>query len=96
MKSRIAALWGTTVGYQELPESIFIEKNDGRVMVISHDTFDYLYYRLDDFTAALKEDCIEYAFCDESYSCVTLKNHLGDIKHMDVDTFTKYYDDGGN
>lgn len=56
----IAAIWGTTVGYTEYNDTVGIETNDGRVSIISMSTFDYLYSRLDEFTAALKEDCIEY------------------------------------
>lgn len=58
----IAALWGTTVGYSEAYEGrVTIETVDGRVAVVNKETFDYLYHKLDDFTAALKEDCIQYA-----------------------------------
>jgi hypothetical protein len=60
----VAALWGTSVGYTELNGSVTIEMNNGRVMVVSKATFDFLYRKLDDFTAALKEDCIEYAIND--------------------------------
>jgi hypothetical protein len=56
----VAAIWGTTVGYTEYGDSITIETIDRRVAVIRKQTFNYLYCRLDDFTAALKEDCIEY------------------------------------
>lgn len=57
----IAAFWGTTVGYSKYHNNtIVIEKTDGSVAVIKEETFNYLYLRLDDFNAALKEDCIEY------------------------------------
>lgn len=59
----IAALWGTTVGYMEDAYSVTIETTDGRVRRTSKKTFDSLYHRLDDYTAALKEDCIEYVEC---------------------------------
>jgi hypothetical protein len=57
----IAAFWGKSVGYSEVGKHVTIETINGRIAVISKECFDYLYYRLDDFTAALKEDCIEYA-----------------------------------
>lgn len=95
MSSSIAANWGTTVGCTELPTSVVIEMNDGRVIVISHDTFNYLYFKLDEYTAALKEDCINYEYCDDNSECVILRNHLGQIMHMDVDKFFKYYDTVG-
>lgn len=56
----IAAFWGKSVGFTDYFNSVFIETPDGRARVIGSTTFDYLYYRLDPFTAALKEDCIEY------------------------------------
>lgn len=61
-----AALWGTSVGYTETNGSVEIEcPTTGRLMVVSKATFDYLYYKLDDFTAALKENCIEYVINDD-------------------------------
>lgn len=60
----IAALWGTVVGYTEYTDTVGIETTDGRVAVVSADAFDSLYYRLDEFTAALKENCIEYVIVD--------------------------------
>lgn len=58
----IAAFWGTSVGYTEYGnDSVVLETIDGRVAVIKKATFDYLYYRLDEFNAALKEDCVHYA-----------------------------------
>lgn len=58
----IAALWGTTIEYSYYGQgnSVVIETSDGRVAVIKQETFDALYVRLNDFLAALKEDCIEY------------------------------------
>lgn len=57
----IAAFWGTTVSYTEYPgTSVVVETMDNRVIVISSETFEHLYYRLDDFNAAMKEDCIHY------------------------------------
>lgn len=56
----VAALWGTTVSYAEFPDSVMIETLDGRVGRFRTDTFDYLYTRLTEFTAAMKNDCIEY------------------------------------
>lgn len=126
----IAALWGTTVGYSEINDTVVIETNEGRVAVIRRETFDYLYFRLDKFTAALKEDCIRYfiyqpyeplfnypewviqAIKDnwivkDDYSfvfigdveivnldqtSVILKNFKGELKHMELDQFHKYYD----
>jgi hypothetical protein len=55
-----AALWGKSVGYSEYDGYVTVETNDGRVAAINMDTFNHLYFRLDRFTAALKEDCIEY------------------------------------
>lgn len=58
----IAAIWGTTAGYTDyLNGTVIVETNDGRVAVFKKDTFDYLYFKLDEFTAALKEYCIHYA-----------------------------------
>lgn len=57
----IAAFWGTTAGYTHYPGgAVVVESIDNRVIVISEKTFNYLYYKLDEFNAALKEDCIEY------------------------------------
>ena len=55
-----AALIGTTVGYTDYYNCMVLETNDGRIISVSKRTFDYLYYKLDSFTAALKDDCIEY------------------------------------
>jgi hypothetical protein len=60
----IAAIWGTTVGYTETGYTVVVETIDSRIIVISRETFDHLYTRLDDFTAALKGDCIEYVVND--------------------------------
>lgn len=60
----IAAMWGKSVGYTESEYSVMIETTDGRVANVSKDSFNYLYFKLDDFTAALKEDCIEYVIND--------------------------------
>lgn len=57
----IAAFWGTSAGYTEYHDTVIVETIDGRVAVIRKETFDYLYFKLDDFNAALKEDCIHYA-----------------------------------
>lgn len=57
----IAAFWGTSVGYTDYHNgSVVLETVDGRVAVLNTETFEYLYHRLDDFNAALKEDCIQY------------------------------------
>ena len=56
----IAAFHGTVVGYTDYYNSVLIEKLDGRVMVMNPEVFNYLYIKLDNFNAALKEDCIEY------------------------------------
>jgi hypothetical protein len=61
MRTDIVALWGTSVGYTDYGETVGIETNDGRIAIIRKDTFDHLYYRLSEFVAALKEDCIQYA-----------------------------------
>lgn len=60
----IAAIWGTSVGYVESGYSVEIETVDGRFAVLKKHVFEYLYCKLDNFTAALKEDCIEYAVYD--------------------------------
>lgn len=57
----IAALWGKTSRYAEFQNGILIETIDNRIAIVSKDSFNSLYYKLDDFTAALKEDCIDYA-----------------------------------
>jgi hypothetical protein len=67
----LAALWGTSVGYTESQHFVEIEMTDGRLMVVSKETFDYLYCRLDEFTAALKENCIEYAIYQPNMSFET-------------------------
>ena len=57
----MAAFWGTSVGYTDYYNgTVSIETVDGRVAVVNNDTFNYLYFRLSDFVAALKEDCIQY------------------------------------
>lgn len=60
----IAALWGTSVGYSLINDSVLIETGEGRVAVIRSDVFEYLYFKLDDYTAALKENCIGYFIYD--------------------------------
>lgn len=130
----IAALIGTTVGYTDYYQTIVLEKNDGSVAVVSRKTFDYLYFRLDEFRAAMKDDCIHYAsndpmidlysqpdwyidicsdglfyeHCGVDYfyeedgevavspSSVILRNYQGDLKYMELDEFTKYYDIPGS
>lgn len=93
---KVASLWGTSVGYTEYGDSVGIEHINGRYAVIRKETFDYLYCRLDDFNAALKEDCISYnilSFDNPSIpDSVVLMNFKGDLMCMDHDEFTKYYD----
>lgn len=60
----IAAIIGTTVGVQDYYHSVLLEKEDGRVMPIDKKIFNDLYYRITNFTAALKTDCIDYASND--------------------------------
>jgi hypothetical protein len=60
----MAAMWGKAVGYTDDRYTITIETSDGRVMVVNREVFDCLYCRLDPFTAALREDCIEYVTYD--------------------------------
>ena len=62
----IAALQGRVVGYTDYLNSIVVEKSDGRVAVIRDRIFYSLYHTLDQFQAALKEDCIEYVRFDDS------------------------------
>lgn len=62
----VAAMWGTSVGYSDYGDTVVIETIDGRVIVVRKHTFDFLYYRLDNFTASLKENCIEYIVNEDS------------------------------
>lgn len=56
-----AYLHNTASIYAELPfNNILIQKSDGETTLITGESFDHLYFRLDDEIAALKEDCIEY------------------------------------
>lgn len=57
----IAAYWGTTSSYTyNLDGTVMVETPDHRIMSVSEETFEYLYFKLDEFTAALKEDCVRY------------------------------------
>jgi hypothetical protein len=78
-----AAMWGKSVGYVENRGFVEIETIDGRIAVIKIDTFNYLYHRLDRFTAALKEDCIEYVTYDPD---IDIQNY--------PDWFVEAMDDG--
>lgn len=60
----IAALIGTTVGYTDYYNSVFIEKDTGEARVVNVKIFEELYRRLDAFTAAFRSDCIEYVWND--------------------------------
>lgn len=131
-----AAVIGTTVGFTDYYNSVFLETSDNRAIVISRQTFDYMYHKLDPFTAALKEDCMEYAsndpmidlsehpwwyveavqdgtiydMCGEvmfrvredgtaievDSNSVILRNFQGDLRYMEWDDFTKYYDVPGS
>lgn len=64
MRMAIAAFIGTSVGYTDYYNSVFIETTDGRAIVIDKTVFNELYYKLDGYNAAFKEDCIEYASND--------------------------------
>ena len=61
----IACLEGTSADYRIFPTYVEIEKTDGSVNQISKETFDYLYARLTDTKAALKDDCILYAYISD-------------------------------
>lgn len=56
----IAVIRGTTVGYAYSNNKVMIKTSDNRVTHVKKDTFDYLYQKLDERSAALKEDCMEY------------------------------------
>jgi hypothetical protein len=57
----IAYLHNSASIYAELPyNNILIQKSDGETTLITGESFDHLYFRLDDEIAALKENCIEY------------------------------------
>lgn len=57
----MASLVGTRVRYFYVPlNDVMLERHDGECIIISRETFDHLYVKLNDDTAALKEDCIEY------------------------------------
>lgn len=60
----LAAWIGTTVGVTDYYHSVLLEKEDGRVYPVDKKLFDELYYRITPYTAALKEDCIDYASND--------------------------------
>ena len=98
----IAALWGTTAGYTECGYgAVSIETNDGRVIVIKEETFEYLYFRLDDFTAALKDDCIEYVVNEPNKLMFEYPNWFveavsdGIIFEMCLGSYA-FYDDSGD
>ena len=57
----IAYLHNTASIYAELPfNNVLIQKSDCETTLITGETFDQLYFRIDDEIAALKENCIEY------------------------------------
>ena len=57
----LAHLHNTASIYAELPyDNILIQRSDGETTLITEESFNHLYFRLDDEIAALKEDCIEY------------------------------------
>lgn len=85
----IAPLWDTSVGYTECNGTVWIETSNSRVAVVKSSTFDHLYYKLDEYTAAMKDDCIHYI---EHSDYVELRNYMGQIKHVDYVTFYKNYD----
>lgn len=60
----LAAIIGTTVGTHNYFHSVVLEKTDGSTMPIAQEIFDNLYYRITNFTAALKTDCIDFASND--------------------------------
>lgn len=92
----IACLKDTSVTYTEFENTVGIEHSNGRFAVVKKETFDYLYSRLDRFTAALKEDCISFnilSFDNPSIpDSVVLMNFKGDLMCMDEHEFRKYYD----
>ena len=83
--------WGTSVGYTEHVNSIVVETTDGRIAVLSKQTFDEVYHRLDELNAAMKEDCIWYEECNNR---IKLKNFKGDICYINPTLFHKQYDRG--
>jgi hypothetical protein len=76
-----AAMWGTSVGYEDFEDSVLIENNNGRVSRIRKETFDALFIKLDEFTAALKEDCIEYIICHPELPLETYPEWFIDAVH---------------
>lgn len=83
---KVAAMKGSSVYYMENESHVMVDKgNDFTNM--TPETFEYLYYRLDDEFCALKEDCIEYAIYDKdkdlfSYPYWYIEaTYRGDIYH---------------
>lgn len=79
MGSKKAPLRGTSSLYSYLPGSrVIIYRNDHKHIIINQDIFEKLYFKLDDFTAALKEDCIEYVVVEDG---LIYENDFFSIEH---------------
>lgn len=58
----LAPLMGSVSYYRYLSSSeVMVQKSVDDYIIVNNDTFENLYYELDGYRAALKEDCIEYA-----------------------------------
>lgn len=62
MKDGIAPLHGSAIYYcYTTGDRVLISRQDYNTRNIDKETFLHLYYELDGYAAALKEDCIQYA-----------------------------------
>jgi hypothetical protein len=89
-----AAMWGTSVGYTDFGDTIMIETVDSRVAHVRQETFDYLYTRLSEHVAALKENCIEYTIFDPNRPLYQYPNWFVEAKVDGVITDDLWIVDG--
>lgn len=89
----IAVLRGRSVSYTDYGDTVGIETRDGRVKVVSVKTFDDLFFRLNEFTCALREDCIHFTTVDYCTPfIIILMNYKGELMDMEHHDFIKHYE----
>ena len=95
-----AAIWGTSVHCEDFGDSFLVENHRGGIARINNEVFNKIFVRLDEFTAALKEDCIEYTVYQPNKPLSEYPDwfinayYNGDIFEVDYGTFIFYEENG--
>lgn len=85
----VAALQGTTFEYDpHCDDMVDVIKKDVGHRAVTYEQFDSMFYIINEFYAARKEDCIFYRVVDGD---ILLKNHRGEERLISMTRFLSMY-----